>query len=120
MEVILECIVTGDGIIVKANDEGINNDTNPAVIEVINETTGETLCKLKAVIRPHQGADGQHYPFIEFEEMTFEPKKTTDEMISQIKRESANVSKKTKEFIEALQRAKELTRNNNQHFGDTQ
>jgi len=52
---------------VHANNEGINNDTSPAYVQIIDITNGQTICKLTAKNKPVPGADGKQYPFIEFE-----------------------------------------------------
>lgn len=61
-----------DSITVRTTNEGVNNDTCPALVEIIDNKTGKVICKVRAVNKPRPGADGDTYPFIEFEEVTDE------------------------------------------------
>lgn len=58
--------ITKDNLLIRATYEGINNDHHPALIEIIDLPSEKTICQIKAVNKPSQGADGDLYPFITF------------------------------------------------------
>jgi hypothetical protein len=62
---------------IRTIDEGVNNNSCPATVEIYEAATGKLICKLKAVNKPGPGADGNTYPFIQFEEINTCPKTCT-------------------------------------------